>query len=210
MKFIAVNTVGLDVYQLKPPVDQVDVGQVAGVPASGRLTKIDNGYGAITRIGYKSAKEDTQSAHNLPYPEIVVTAVATTGAFDLRLESTTHYAYRDAGLIFDPGYDAFIFPGYQRTVELPPPAGNAGWQRGDLHRHVRPCSLRSGHEYHRAQRHSRRTRQRRDHRAVAWASDPWALDIETSVPTFFAASPVRTTTGTRACSHQPTPSPDEQ
>jgi RHS repeat-associated protein len=119
-EIVAMNfsTLKLDVYQLKPPVDQVDVGPVAGVPASGRLTKIDNGYGAITRIGYKSAKEDTQSAHNLPYPEIVVTAVAMTDNAGLPLESTTHYAYRDAGLIFDPAYDAFIFPGYQRTVEL--------------------------------------------------------------------------------------------
>jgi RHS repeat-associated protein len=121
-EIVAMNfsTLKLDVYQLRPPVDQVDVGPVAGVPASGRLTKIDNGYGAITRIGYKSAKEDTQSAHNVPYPEIVVTAVATTdtSTAGLPLESTIHYAYRDAGLIFDPAYDAFIFPGYQRTVEL--------------------------------------------------------------------------------------------
>jgi RHS repeat-associated protein len=109
-----------DILQIKPPVGQVDVGTVAGVPASGRLTKIDNGYGAVTRIGYKSAKEDMHSLHNLPYPEIVVTAVATTdtSAAGVPLESTTHYAYHGAGLSFDPGVDAFIFLGYQRTVEL--------------------------------------------------------------------------------------------
>lgn len=109
-----------EVLQLKPPGDQVDVGPVAGVPASGRLTKIDNGYGAVTRIGYKSAKEDTESRHNLPYPEIVVTTVATTDTSDpgVPLESTTHYAYRGAGLIFDPSDDAFVFRGYERTVEL--------------------------------------------------------------------------------------------
>ena len=109
-----------EVLQLKPPVAQVDVGPVAGVPASGRLTTIDNGYGAVTRIGYKSAKEDPYSVHTLPYPEIVVTAVATTATSDpgVPLTSTTHYAYRGAGLIFDPGEDAFVFRGYERTVEL--------------------------------------------------------------------------------------------
>jgi RHS repeat-associated protein len=109
-----------DVLQLKPAVDQVDVGPVAGVPASGRLTRIENGYGAVTRIGYKSAKEDTRGAHNLPFPEIVVTAVATTAASDAGapLVSTTHHAYRGAGLIFDSAADAFVFRGYQRTVEL--------------------------------------------------------------------------------------------
>ena len=112
------NTRSLDVYQLKPPVDQVDVGPVASVPAAGRLVKIDNGYGAITRIGYQSAKEDPRSHHNVPSPEIVVTAEATTDAADARLASTTRYAYHGAGLIFDSAYDAFVFPGYQRTVEL--------------------------------------------------------------------------------------------
>jgi hypothetical protein len=113
------NTLTLDVYQLKPPVQQLEVGSVASVPAAGRLVKIDNGYGAITSIGYQSATEDTHSRHYVPYPEIVVTAEATTDTSGgMLLASTTHHAYRDAGLIFDPAFDAFTFRGYQRTVEL--------------------------------------------------------------------------------------------
>jgi RHS repeat-associated protein len=106
------------IYQLKSPVAQVDVGVTASVPAAGRLTKIDNGYGAITRIGYKSAKEHA-SRHQLPYPEIVVTAVAVQDAFGARLESTRRYAYINANeQIFDPALDRWVFRGYERTVEL--------------------------------------------------------------------------------------------
>jgi RHS repeat-associated protein len=110
-----------DIFQLKAPAAQLDVGKVASVPAAGRLTKIDNGYGASTRVGYKSAKEDTQGAHNLPYPEIVVSAVATTDSSDTtinRLLSSTRYSYGGASLIFDSVADAFVFPGYQRTIQL--------------------------------------------------------------------------------------------
>jgi glycosyltransferase TcdB-like subunit of Tc toxin len=140
-----------DVFQLKPPVQQLEVGPVASVPAAGRLVKIDNGYGAVTRVGYKSAKEDTESLHNLPYPEIVVTAVATTdtSAVGVPLESTTHYAYRGAGLIFDSAYDAFVFPGYQRTVELRATSEDtADGSTATLT--VRSGSLRSGDGYHHA------------------------------------------------------------
>ena len=120
------DTRKLDVYQLKPPVDQfgrgnpLDVGLVASVPAAGRLVAITDGYGAFTRIGYRSAKEDTHGQHNVPYPEIVVAAVATTDNSSERnpFTSTIRYAYGNAGLIFDSAYDTFIFPGYQRSVTL--------------------------------------------------------------------------------------------
>jgi RHS repeat-associated protein len=107
-----------NVYQLRPPAGQIDTGNVASVPAAGRLTKIDNGYGAITRIGYKSAKEDTVGAHNLPYPEIVVAAVATTDSGGTLLQSTTRYAYGGAELSFDSLADGFVFPGYKRSLQL--------------------------------------------------------------------------------------------
>jgi len=108
--------------QLQPPgsqaIDQADVGVVASVPAAGRLTQIKNGYGAVTRIGYKSAKENLRNTHNLPYPEIVVAAVATTDETGGQLLSTTRYAYDGSELIFDSASDAFVFPGYRRTVQL--------------------------------------------------------------------------------------------
>ena len=108
-----------DTYQLVAPVSQLDVGAVAGVPASGRLVRIDNGYGASTRIGYRSAKEDTATNHLVPYPEIVVAAVATTPTSGgSPLVSTTRYAYGKAELVFDPAYDTFVFPGYGRTLSL--------------------------------------------------------------------------------------------
>jgi len=105
-----------DVYQLKAPIAQLDVGSTASVPAAGRLIAIDNGYGAITRIGYRSAKDDTYSAHNVPYPETVVTSKAITDADFNFLGAITRYAYGNAGLIFDSARDAFVFPGYQRSV----------------------------------------------------------------------------------------------
>lgn len=107
-----------EILQLKPPANQTDLGPVASVPAAGRLIKIDNGYGAITRISYKSAKEDAQTRHQLPYPEIVVAAVSTTNNSGTPLLSTTRYAYGGSELIFDSARDAFVFPGYQRTVQM--------------------------------------------------------------------------------------------
>jgi RHS repeat-associated protein len=116
-----------DVYQLKAPSLQQEVGVVASVPQAGRLTMIDNGYGAVTRIGYKSAKEDTLSFHGIPRPEIVVTAIATTTPelsvlgsppTNAPILTTTHYAYRGAQMTFDPALDGFVFAGYQRTIEM--------------------------------------------------------------------------------------------
>ena len=98
------NARRLDVYQLNA---------VPSAPAVGRLVKIANGYGAVTTIGYRSAKEDPlRTAHQVPFPEIVVTAVETSD------EAPTLYAYGDAELHFDPRHDAFIFPGYKRSVAL--------------------------------------------------------------------------------------------
>jgi RHS repeat-associated protein len=108
-------------YQLKPPVSlplNRLSGVTASVPESGRLIKIDNGYHAFTHIGYKSAKEDTGSTHNIPNHEIVVASVATTDERGTPLVSTRRYAYRDAQQIFNPALDRFVFVGYLHTVEL--------------------------------------------------------------------------------------------
>jgi RHS repeat-associated protein len=90
-----------------------------GAPYAGRLTAIENGFGAITAITYKSAKEDATTAHQVPFPEIVVTAVDTTGT--LGLGGTLHavrYAYGDAAQVYDPMADAFVLPAYGRSVEV--------------------------------------------------------------------------------------------
>lgn len=108
-----------DVFQLKPPVAQVDVGAgIAGVPAAGRLIRIDNGYGAVTTIGYRSAKEEWNGEHRVPFAEIVIESVGTRDAANLPLLATWRYAYRGAALHFDPLADAFRFAGYQRSVSL--------------------------------------------------------------------------------------------
>ena len=57
---------GLNIYSLS---------SVAGVQpvSAGLLTRIDNGYGASTFITYRSAKEDVNTNHLVPSPEVVVT-----------------------------------------------------------------------------------------------------------------------------------------
>src|SRR6185436_18518131 len=89
-----------------------------GAPGAGRLVAVDNGFGATTSITYRSIKADA-GVHQVPSSEIVVDSVTTNGGHDLGgTVSTVRYAYGGAELLFDPAYDAFIFPGYRRRVEL--------------------------------------------------------------------------------------------
>ncbi|HEY7531312.1 MAG TPA: hypothetical protein VH681_00860, partial [Nitrospiraceae bacterium] len=116
---VALNfaTLQLDVYQLTSPDPISWIGHTSpSVPSAGRLVGIDNGYGAITRIDYLSAKENGTTRHNVPYPEIVVAAEGITDSGNHLLSAVTTYAYGGAELIFDSAEDRFIFPGYQRTV----------------------------------------------------------------------------------------------
>jgi RHS repeat-associated protein len=100
-------------------VTQLTAGSTARAPEAGRLVFIDNGYGALTQIGYRSAKEDLYSAHQVPFPEIVVTSVGTGAVLELGSSlAGTRYAYGNAHMIFDSARDAFVFPGYGRTVAL--------------------------------------------------------------------------------------------
>jgi hypothetical protein len=82
-----------------------------GVPEAGRLTRVDNGYGASTTVTYRSAKTDTTTQHQTPQPEIVVDSVQTTGL------AKTSYAYGNIDTYFDPMHDAFRPTGYLRRVE---------------------------------------------------------------------------------------------
>jgi RHS repeat-associated protein len=98
-------------------ISQLVSGQSAGSAQSGRLIGFDNGYGAQTSINYVSAKQFTDNP--VPFPEIVVSSVATTGTQNLGgTLAGTNYAYGDAELIFDSALDRFSFPGYRRFVAL--------------------------------------------------------------------------------------------
>lgn len=109
---VRVNGNALDVYQL------VGSGP-AGRPEAGRIVQVDNGYGAKTNIGYRSAKEDGTTPHQVPFPEIVVTSVQTVGSQQLGgTLSATRYAYGGAELMYDSALQAFVLPAYQRSVEL--------------------------------------------------------------------------------------------
>jgi RHS repeat-associated protein len=92
---------------------------VVGSPEAGRLVSVDNGYGAVTQIGYRSAKEDGSTPHQVPQPEIVVSSVTTVDTYGLGgKQAQKVYAYGGAQLFYDPARDAFLMPGYQRTVQL--------------------------------------------------------------------------------------------
>lgn len=101
----------LEVYQL------VEGGR--GAPNAGRLTSVDNGYGAKTNISYKNAKDDSLSPHQVPFPEMVVSSVETIGSHGLGGNvAEVRYAYGHAELVYDAALDRFVFPGYRRFVEL--------------------------------------------------------------------------------------------
>jgi RHS repeat-associated protein len=116
---VGINVLDLviDVFQLSAG-GQRDITTFASAPMAGRLIKVDNGYGASTHISYRSAKEDPLTDHLLPFPEIVVAAVGTRNAAFANILSATQYAYGNARLIYDPAFDSFRFPGYQRSVEV--------------------------------------------------------------------------------------------
>ncbi|NPD25809.1 hypothetical protein HPP06_20560 [Corallococcus exiguus] len=100
-------------------VFQLSGGTRPGKPEAGRILRVDNGYGALTTVGYRSAKEDGTTKHQVPFPEIVVSSVTTVGAHGLGGSlSTTAYAYGGAELTYDSALHAFSLPGYQRSVAM--------------------------------------------------------------------------------------------
>ncbi|MFP2906014.1 RHS repeat-associated core domain-containing protein [Pyxidicoccus sp. 3LFB2] len=113
---IHVNGGNLDVYQLAG-------GSLPGKPEAGRIVQVDNGYGARTHVGYRSAKEDITTKHQVPFPENVVTSVTTQGLQGLGGSlHTMRYAYGGAELHYDTALQRFTMPGYQRTVALRTPS----------------------------------------------------------------------------------------
>lgn len=96
-----------------------EVWRLAGIPNSGLLTAIENGYGARTSISYRSAKDDNTTEHNVPFSEIVVSAVQTTGTYGLGGSlQEVRYAYGNAEMFFDPMLDAFTIRAYGRSVAV--------------------------------------------------------------------------------------------
>jgi RHS repeat-associated protein len=116
---VRLNGTGLDVYQLSG-------GSLPGKPEAGRIVQVDNGHGARTTVGYRSAKEDGTTRHQVPFPEIVVTSVETVGAQGLGGSlQAMRYAYGGAELMYDSALQTFTMPGYQRSVAVRPlPGGN--------------------------------------------------------------------------------------
>ena len=69
-------------------------GADSGATGAGRLTRVENGYGARTTVTYRSAKEEGETRHQLPFPEVVVSAVETTGTQNLGGDlAKVRYAY---------------------------------------------------------------------------------------------------------------------
>ncbi|HEY6177082.1 MAG TPA: RHS repeat-associated core domain-containing protein [Kofleriaceae bacterium] len=94
---------------------------VLGAPGAGRIIHIDNGFGAVMNIHYRSIKGDS-GVHRVPFAEVVVDSVdaSTTRNLGSGLLAT-RYAYGGAELLFDATRDKFVFPGYRRQVVLRTP-----------------------------------------------------------------------------------------
>src|SRR5262249_17729122 len=86
---------------------------------AGRLTSIDNGHGAITKIAYRSAKDDINTPHGVPFPEVVVASVEThtTSSPSQVLTSAVYHAFGNPQMIFDSYQLKWQFSGYRRRVE---------------------------------------------------------------------------------------------
>jgi len=96
------------------------LSDVGGKPGAGRLVQVENGYGARTTITYRSAKEDATMLHQVPFPEIVVSEVQTTGMQGLGGDFCRQYGM----LMVAPSccsilrWTRFTFPGYQRLIRV--------------------------------------------------------------------------------------------
>lgn len=108
----------IDVSHGRLEVFQLAGGSTVRTPEAGRLVGIDNGHGAVTSIRYRSAKEDSRTLHQVPFPEIVVSSIETGGGQLGGSLTATHFAYGGAEMFYDPVVDAFRMAGYRRTIEL--------------------------------------------------------------------------------------------
>jgi RHS repeat-associated protein len=109
----------LDVNNQKLRIRSLSSGESRHRVEASRLVESETGQGVVTHVLYQSAKEDATTLHQVPYPEIVVTAVTTSGGRGLSAHlATTYYAYGSISEFFDPIADSFRATGYLRRVEL--------------------------------------------------------------------------------------------
>src|ERR1044071_4790284 len=82
---------------------------------AGRLVAIDNGHGAITKIVYRSAKDDINAPHAVPFPEIVVASIQTdtTSSPPQVLSSAVYHAFGTPQMVFDSLQLKWQFAGYR-------------------------------------------------------------------------------------------------
>jgi RHS repeat-associated protein len=87
--------------------------------SAGRLTEIDNGLGATTRITYANNKTDSMTPHDVPVPEVVVSqtqVVVEDGSAPSG--EPVRFAYGTPEMRYDPALNRLAFAGFQRQVTL--------------------------------------------------------------------------------------------
>lgn len=97
----------------------VSTPSVGGAPIPrgvGQISRVTNAYGATTDVTYRSAKEDRETPHSVPFSEIVVGTVTTSIPSSVTSTMTTKYAYGDAEMMFNERTGTFEFPGYRRSI----------------------------------------------------------------------------------------------
>jgi RHS repeat-associated protein len=116
------------------PSSQLTVWQLDGATGGtgaldrGQIISISNGYGATRTLTWGSAKTDTTTQHQVPFPEIVLQKESTTLTQSLGVApAPTYQAYGDIRLQFDGVLDHWTTRGYNRTVTLSGvPSGDNG------------------------------------------------------------------------------------
>ena len=97
--------------------------------AARRLRTIDNGHGALTTIEYGNRKQIGPRNGNVPFPEIVVTAVKTiVGDGSAPDSAPTYYGYGEPSIAYEPLAGRWLFQGYrtQATLSGTPSASSPG------------------------------------------------------------------------------------
>ncbi len=97
-----------------------------GTLSVGRITQVDNGYGASAYVKYANAKTESVGTWAAPFPEVVVAETGTRTADGSAGLAPTYFAYGRAKLTFDALSGRWTFPGYGRQVTLTGTPGKRG------------------------------------------------------------------------------------
>jgi RHS repeat-associated protein len=117
------------------PSSQLTVWQLNGATGGtgaldgGQIVSTSNGYGATRTLTWGSAKSDTTTQHQVPFPEIVLQKESTALSQKLGVApAPTYQGYGDIRLQFDGVLDHWTTRGYNRTVTLiGVPSGDNGF-----------------------------------------------------------------------------------